>query len=234
MSQFIQKPGSGGGTLAGDVTGPSGSNTVAKLQGVAISGAPSAGQVLTASGAAAATWSAASGGSPGLPVWTFQASDGSDPDVGKFTTDNASPDATALIKFNAASVHGGNLGPALADLPPNVATLVLVSPTGVPQPYEVVTSGAGGSINTITVGGLGATPDLWSGDYQLSVWPYNFAALPQILAQANVTPIANGTYFGITFESGIAVSAATPQADGIVTPVTSGTIGSGGALLNLS
>lgn len=51
--------------LTGDFDGTATSPTVAKIQGVAISGTPSAGQVLTASSASAAAWAAAGGVSPG-------------------------------------------------------------------------------------------------------------------------------------------------------------------------
>lgn len=48
----------GGGalTLAGDVSGVSNATTVDKVKGVAVSGTPSSGQVLTASGATTASW----------------------------------------------------------------------------------------------------------------------------------------------------------------------------------
>lgn len=173
--------------------------------------------------------------SPGLPVWTFQASDGSNPTAGGFTTDTANPDApTSLLKFNTVTLNGSSAGGALGELPFNITTLILVGPTGIPQFFEVVTVSQSADITSIEVGGLGLTHDAWNGNYQVSAWPYNFATLAQIFSAASITPIVDGTYFGITFQKGIAVSAATPQADGTVSPVTSGTIGSGGALLNLS
>lgn len=48
-------------TLSGDVTGPIGSNTIASIQGVVISGTPAAGYVLEATSAIAASWQAPSG-----------------------------------------------------------------------------------------------------------------------------------------------------------------------------
>lgn len=50
------------GALAGDVTGGQGATVVEKVNGVAVSGAPSAGQVITATGPAAATWQTPAGG----------------------------------------------------------------------------------------------------------------------------------------------------------------------------
>lgn len=54
--------------LAGDLGGTATSPLVAALQGVALSGTPSAGQVLTATGPAAATWQAAAGGGLSNPL----------------------------------------------------------------------------------------------------------------------------------------------------------------------
>lgn len=50
------------GALAGDVTGGQGATVVEKVNGVSVSGAPSAGQVITATGPAAATWQTPAGG----------------------------------------------------------------------------------------------------------------------------------------------------------------------------
>jgi hypothetical protein len=53
--------------LAGDLAGTAASPTVAKVNGVSVSGTPSAGQVLKATGASAATWQAdATGGGGGI------------------------------------------------------------------------------------------------------------------------------------------------------------------------
>ena len=53
--------------LAGDLAGTAASPTVAKVNGVSVSGAPSAGQVLKATSASAATWQAdATGGGGGI------------------------------------------------------------------------------------------------------------------------------------------------------------------------
>ena len=48
--------GGGGFTAGGDLTGTSSSQTVAKINGITLSGTPSVGQVLTATSASAANW----------------------------------------------------------------------------------------------------------------------------------------------------------------------------------
>lgn len=51
--------------LAGDLSGTAGSPTVSRLNGVSVSGSPSAGQVLTATSSTAASWQAGGGGGGG-------------------------------------------------------------------------------------------------------------------------------------------------------------------------
>jgi hypothetical protein len=53
--------GGGGFTAGGDLTGTSSSQTVAKINGITLSGTPSVGQVLTATSASAANWQTVSG-----------------------------------------------------------------------------------------------------------------------------------------------------------------------------
>jgi hypothetical protein len=52
------------GSAGGDLTGTYPNPGVGKITGIGVSGTPSAGQVLTATGAAAADWEAAAGGAP--------------------------------------------------------------------------------------------------------------------------------------------------------------------------
>jgi len=57
--------------LAGDLSGTAAAPSVAKVNGVAVSGTPSTGQVLTATGTTAASWQAPSGGGSGY-TFTFR------------------------------------------------------------------------------------------------------------------------------------------------------------------
>lgn len=56
--------------LAGDLGGTAGSPSVAKVNGVAVTGTPTSGQVITATSGTAATWQTPSGGGSTLPTVT--------------------------------------------------------------------------------------------------------------------------------------------------------------------
>lgn len=116
-----------------------------------------------------------------------------------------------------------------------VVGIQLVDSSGKPLIYGIsVSSGQGGFFNLAVTGLVNDSVPL-SGDYSISFPLANlglFPVLTQGYAQSSITPIADGTYFGITFKNGIAISAATPQSDGTITPVTSITFGSGGAILS--
>lgn len=59
-------------TLAGDLAGSGGAPTVAKVNGIAVTGTPTAGQVLTASSGTAASWQTPSAGGGGSTAWNIR------------------------------------------------------------------------------------------------------------------------------------------------------------------
>lgn len=198
--------GGGGGitALTGDVTA-SGSGsvaaTVAKIQGVAISGAAAAGNVLTASGAAAASWQAPSGGgTPGLPVWTFAAADSSDPASGKFTTNAADIPSTSLIRLSVVPKNGVNGADAFEYIAANGmgAEVTLVDSTGAAYVFAVsLAAGTGPSID-LTLEGAPAS-GTWGGDYQgSSSSRVQDITMTSVLAQSSIAPCPDGTITPVT------------------------------------
>lgn len=107
---FISQPVSGGGggaptgAAGGDLSGTYPNPGVAKVDGVAVTGTPSAGQVPIASDGTNAAWA---GVSPQGLAWTW-AGVGLTIGPGQFNSSNASPAATATINLYT-DVLGGDL-----------------------------------------------------------------------------------------------------------------------------
>lgn len=110
--------------LAGDLGGNASMPLVSKLNGVAISGTPAAGNVLTASGATAATWAAPTGGGGGtagggyafsiklVTAATVTAVSNdcimADPTVNAITVTLPSPVANGIVRVKRTIAGGGN------------------------------------------------------------------------------------------------------------------------------
>lgn len=168
--------GGGGGSsgitaLTGDVTA-SGSGsvaaTVAKIQGVAISGAAAAGNVLTASGPTAASWAASSGSPRGLPIGTYTAGS---PGAEQFQPNSAIITGTSQIQLGSGYLE------ILGEYLPGSSSFLIIF-TGIDGKSwafrcDSIAAGlmTGGIVNDVAA-------DVWSGVYQLSFAPS--AAGPQV------------------------------------------------------
>lgn len=116
----------GGGTLtlAGDVTGPSTATQVAKIKGVAISGTPTAGQVLKADSATTASWQADATGGGAAGVTSINGKTGvitqlAEGDIANLTTDLAGKASTththAASDINSGTIAAARLGSGTAN-----------------------------------------------------------------------------------------------------------------------
>lgn len=123
--------------LAGDLSGTAGAPSVAKVNGIAVSGTPSTGQVLTASGTTAATWQTPSAGGVTSVAGRTGVVVIGESDVTNLTADLAakaplaSPTFTGTVLTPALRVSGGTpaSGKVLTSDATGIATWQTVSAT---------------------------------------------------------------------------------------------------------
>lgn len=170
-----------------------------------------------------------------LPVWTFDPGLSGSPASGFFQLNNANPTLVSSIIFNPTAKNGVLLSPLLALIP--IGTLlILTDNVGKNLVLQTLTGISGGFSSYIaSVTPIAGDSSPLNDDYTFS-FASTLAAqdLSSVLIQSSITPIADGTYFGITFKNGIAIASAQAIADTTVTPVTSLTFSSGGAVIAAS
>lgn len=120
LSGAIQSGGTAGGDLSGTYPNP----TVAKVNGVAVSGTPSSGKVLTATSASAASWQSPASTSN---AWQFNVKSSPYNAVGDGTTDDTAAIQAAIDA--AASYAAANSGYAEVIFPPAVYAITSAART---------------------------------------------------------------------------------------------------------
>lgn len=129
------------------------------------------------------------GGSPGLPVWTFQDALGGTPDSGKFTTNNDPFTNATQILFSTTTKAGSDLSTLFNDLP-NV--MLLLTDTEGKTIFAFCSNASSGIFNIVT-----ATGGSLSGDYALSFAPVT-PGLGAVLGNSGITPVSDGTVTPVT------------------------------------
>lgn len=177
-------------------------------------------------------------GTPQLPTWMFDGVGGA-PDSGCFQANSTDPTAINQLNFSPFAESGLDMSGMFAAQPYSSLIMITSLTTGKSYVFDVVNgwgvadpiSGAANPLQSADTSAL-------SGEFAVTMLGVRTDStafqITNILNNSSITPIADGTYFGITFKNGIAVSAATPVADGTTSPVTSVSIGAGGAIAAIS
>lgn len=135
----------------------------------------------------------ATASTPPGPLWTWTAGGGV-PAAGQFTTDNNAISATTTVKFHFTPKNGGDVTESLGNVP-WLSSLILSNSSGAIVSAEVATNGNAGD-GTFTVQNVTGAGN-WSGDYQLSVWPYP-QNITQIYSESSIVPVNDGTVTPVT------------------------------------
>ncbi len=223
------------GDLAGDVVGPPGVNVVEAIQGIAVAaGAPSVGQVLTATSSSTAAWSSAT------PVVTLNGNvtgasdsntvvkihDATVPAAGALTTGNVlQVSGASALSYGPVNLAGGSnyvtgilpagnipneAGDVTGDIAANRVTSISGT-TGIPTGTVTMTSGvhldfAGGSLSDAS-GGL-----KWTGT--------GFSLVPstnQALLAGSISASSSGLWIGSNTSAPTVNNAAVLMASGVTT-----------------
>ena len=205
--------------LAGDLSGTAGAPSVAKVNGIAVSGTPSTGQVLTASGTTAATWQTPSAGGVTSVAGRTGVVVIGESDVTNLTADLAakaplaSPTFTGTVLTPALRVSGGTpaSGKVLTSDATGIATWQTVSATA-----SDATTTTNGIVRLAgDLGGTAAAPTTPTAVHLAGAETITgvkaFSASPTVPTPTTPTQAANKTYV-----DSVAPTDATTIANGIV------------------
>lgn len=151
-----------------------------------------------------------SGGSSGLPVWTYVAGGGS-PAPGTFTANSANPSTVTLLNFSVSQKGDATaLFTSMATLINN-STIFLKGASGPALAFIIGSTASSGGLTIFnyTVSPQTAQTTWVAGDYGFSLWAS--VTLSNILATAGITPTADSTttpVTSITTQTGIVTAKA--------------------------
>jgi hypothetical protein len=134
--------------IGGDLSGTNTSPTVAKISGVAISGTPSNGQVLTATGATAANWATPTGGASGpTVVYDTPEAHGAKRD-GLFLTDVTITNSSHTLTSPSATFSSANVGMHVIVRNPSGGASLTTTVTGFTDSHNLVLAATSANLST--------------------------------------------------------------------------------------
>lgn len=130
---------------------------------------------------------------PGLPVWTYDG--GATPTASQFSTDQATPAATGLLRVSDSAKNGNaNWETFLQLLPVGAALIFTNTASGASSAFLVTTISDQAGFVDFGVQSLASPSGNWLGDYQVEFAYVQVPTLAAILTRSSITPIADNVY----------------------------------------